>query len=111
MPSPTSCKIFASPSAFTNVPIPTSRALEGLELRNGVLRGALPDNVEVTENGLRFNVDVAAGQKTGFYLDQRDNRALTETLARGTRRAELLLLHRRLLAVCAARRREIGAVD
>ncbi len=59
-----------------------SRELEGLELRNGVLRGTLPDNVEVIENGLRFNVDVAAGQKTGFYLDQRDNRALTETLAR-----------------------------
>jgi 23S rRNA (cytosine1962-C5)-methyltransferase len=58
-----------------------SRALEGLELRNGVLRGALPDNVEVIENGLRFKVDVAAGQKTGFYLDQRNNRALTETLA------------------------------
>ncbi len=58
-----------------------SRALEGLEPRNGVLRGTLPDNVEVVENGLRFKVDVAAGQKTGFYLDQRDNRALTETLA------------------------------
>ena len=60
-----------------------SRGLEGLEQRNGVLRGALPDTVEVIENGLRFKVDVAAGQKTGFYLDQRDNRALTETLARG----------------------------
>jgi len=59
-----------------------SRVLEGLELRNGVLRGTLPDTVEVIENGLRFKVDVAAGQKTGFYLDQRDNRALTETLAR-----------------------------
>ncbi|HEX5337666.1 MAG TPA: class I SAM-dependent methyltransferase [Gallionella sp.] len=59
-----------------------SRGLEGLEVRNGVLRGALPDNVEVVEHGLRFKVDVAEGQKTGFYLDQRDNRALTETLAR-----------------------------
>jgi 23S rRNA (cytosine1962-C5)-methyltransferase len=58
-----------------------SRGLEGLEERNGVLRGTLPDNVEVIENGLHFRVDVAAGQKTGFYLDQRDNRALTETLA------------------------------
>jgi 23S rRNA (cytosine1962-C5)-methyltransferase len=58
-----------------------SRALEGLEERNGVLRGKLPDNVEVIENGLRFSVNVAAGQKTGFYLDQRDNRALTGTLA------------------------------
>ncbi len=59
-----------------------SRTLEGLELRCGVLRGNLPDSVEVIEHGLRFAVDVAAGQKTGFYLDQRDNRALTETLAR-----------------------------
>ncbi|OGB31631.1 MAG: 23S rRNA methyltransferase [Burkholderiales bacterium RIFCSPLOWO2_12_FULL_61_40] len=60
-----------------------SRGLEGLEPRNGVLRGALPESVEVVEHGLRFRVDVAAGQKTGFYLDQRDNRALTETLAAG----------------------------
>jgi len=59
-----------------------SRGLEGLEPRNGVLRGALPESVEVVEHGLRFKVDVAAGQKTGFYLDQRDNRALTETLAK-----------------------------
>ena len=58
-----------------------SRALEGLALRNEIARGKLPENVEVVENGLRFKVDVAAGQKTGFYLDQRDNRALTETLA------------------------------
>ena len=58
-----------------------SRGLEGLELRNGVLRGSLPDSVEVIENGLHFKVDIAAGQKTGFYLDQRDNRALTEMLA------------------------------
>ncbi|HEU0282330.1 MAG TPA: class I SAM-dependent methyltransferase [Gallionella sp.] len=58
-----------------------SRGLEGLEPRNGVLCGALPENVEVVEHGLRFQVDVKEGQKTGFYLDQRDNRALTETLA------------------------------
>ncbi|MFZ2160990.1 MAG: class I SAM-dependent rRNA methyltransferase [Sideroxyarcus sp.] len=57
------------------------RDLEGLPKRCGVLRGALPENVEVTENGLRFAVDVAAGQKTGFYLDQRDNRAFTGALA------------------------------
>jgi len=60
-----------------------SRGLEGLEPRNGVLRGTLPESVEVVEHGLRFKVDVKAGQKTGFYLDQRDNRALTEKLAAG----------------------------
>jgi 23S rRNA (cytosine1962-C5)-methyltransferase len=58
------------------------RELEGLPKRNGVVRGTLPGNVEVTEHGLRFAVDVAGGQKTGFYLDQRDNRALTGELAR-----------------------------
>ena len=60
-----------------------SRGLEGLELHNGILCGTLPDNVDVVERGLRFRVDVAAGQKTGFYLDQCDNRALIETLAQG----------------------------
>ena len=57
------------------------RELEGLSPRAGVLRGALPDQVEVLEHGLRFTVDVAAGQKTGFYLDQCDNRGLTGTLS------------------------------
>ncbi|OHC81453.1 MAG: 23S rRNA methyltransferase [Sideroxydans sp. GWF2_59_14] len=57
------------------------REREGLPKRNGIVRGTLPENVEVLENGLRFAVDVAAGQKTGYYLDQRDNRAFTGTLA------------------------------
>ena len=60
-----------------------SRALEGLPQRNGVLRGSLPESLLIEEHGLRFAVDVAHGQKTGFYLDQRDNRALTGTLAQG----------------------------
>ncbi len=60
-----------------------TRALEGLAEHNGVLRGTLPQEVSVTEHGLKFAVDVAHGQKTGFYLDQRDNRALTGTLAAG----------------------------
>ncbi len=58
-----------------------SRTLEGLPQRNGVLRGSLPESLIIEEHGLRFAVDVAHGQKTGFYLDQRDNRALTGTLA------------------------------
>ena len=58
-----------------------ARALEGLAERNGVLRGVLPQEISVTEHGLKFAVDVAHGQKTGFYLDQRDNRALTGALA------------------------------
>jgi len=51
------------------------RAKEGLPPVAGLLRGASPpDRLEVRENGCRFLVDLAGGQKTGFYLDQRANR-------------------------------------
>jgi 23S rRNA (cytosine1962-C5)-methyltransferase len=50
-------------------------AEEGLELRDGLLRGSLPDQaLEIREGRLRFCVDLRTGQKTGFYLDQRENR-------------------------------------
>jgi len=58
-----------------------SRALEGLPERNNVLYGNLPESLTIVEHGLHFAVDVAHGQKTGFYLDQRDNRELIGTLA------------------------------
>ena len=51
------------------------RKLEGLELNTGLLFGEVPDRVMMTENGIRFWVDVKEGQKTGFFLDQKENRA------------------------------------
>lgn len=57
-------------------------SLEGLPAQVGSLRGAIPQQVAVEEGGLRFAVDIGGGHKTGFYLDQRDNRALLRTLAR-----------------------------
>jgi 23S rRNA (cytosine1962-C5)-methyltransferase len=59
------------------------RALEGLRPRIGVARGTLPMPVTLIEDGLRYDVDVVAGQKTGFYLDQRDNRRAIRALAAG----------------------------
>ncbi len=60
------------------------RELEGLNARSGVLHGALPvAGVQMREHGLRYGVDVAKGHKTGFYLDQRDNRKRVGELARG----------------------------
>jgi 23S rRNA (cytosine1962-C5)-methyltransferase len=51
------------------------RRKEGLPLQSGVLWGTEPPElVEILENGHRFQVDVKRGQKTGFYLDQRENR-------------------------------------
>ena len=51
------------------------RRLEGLEMNTGLLYGEVPDLVEIRENGVRFLVDVKQGQKTGFFLDQKENRA------------------------------------
>lgn len=51
----------------------TVRRLEGLDPRRGWLRGTADPVIEIQEPA-RFSVDVAAGQKTGFYLDQRENR-------------------------------------
>jgi 23S rRNA (cytosine1962-C5)-methyltransferase len=60
--------------------------LEGLELQDGPLWGKLPEGpVEVEEAGVRFLVNVTEGQKTGFYLDQRDNRQAVARLAAGRR--------------------------
>ena len=52
------------------------RKLEGLPLQTGWLRGEGPTEVEIREHDWRFTVDIAHGHKTGFYLDQRDNRRL-----------------------------------
>ncbi len=60
------------------------REKEGLPSVVGPLHGAsLPPEVIVTENGLQFVVDLVAGHKTGFYLDQRENRAILEQYASG----------------------------
>jgi 23S rRNA (cytosine1962-C5)-methyltransferase len=58
------------------------REKEGLEQTTGVLAGdAPPDTLIAAENGVRFHVDVRSGHKTGFYVDQRDNRALVQAYA------------------------------
>ena len=59
------------------------RALEGLELRAGVLHGDAPEEMEVTQHGVRFRVAPLAGQKTGAFLDQRENHLAARAYARG----------------------------
>ncbi len=58
------------------------REREGLAPRTGVVHGTLPADVELVEDGLRYGVDVVSGQKTGFFLDQRDSRARLRPLCR-----------------------------
>lgn len=60
------------------------RIKEGLEPTKGTLSGKEPDDlIQILENGLKFSVDVKNGHKTGFYLDQRDNRKLVSEFSRG----------------------------
>jgi 23S rRNA (cytosine1962-C5)-methyltransferase len=62
----------------------SSRTHEGLETQNVVLAGSHPpDRVEVLENGITYNINIAEGQKSGFYCDQRDNRKIVAHYAKG----------------------------
>lgn len=60
------------------------RTREGLQPTLGLLKGTEPDElIEVKENGFKFLIDIKNGHKTGFYLDQRDNRALLSEFSKG----------------------------
>ena len=59
------------------------RSFEGLELTTGTLFGESPEELEIPQHGLRFLVAPLAGQKTGSFLDQRENRVAATKLARG----------------------------
>jgi 23S rRNA (cytosine1962-C5)-methyltransferase len=62
---------------------PRTRALEGLEQKVEVLDGEVPETIAVTENGVHYDVDVRRGQKTGLFLDQRENRSAAALYAKG----------------------------
>ena len=57
------------------------RKLEGLERQCGAILGGLPPNCSIQEHGLDYYIDVENGQKTGFYLDQRANRAKIQEIS------------------------------
>jgi 23S rRNA (cytosine1962-C5)-methyltransferase len=62
---------------------PRARLLEGLEQRVEVLAGEVPESVAVVESGITYDVDLRRGQKTGLFLDQRENRTAAALYARG----------------------------
>lgn len=62
-----------------------SRKEEKLPPASGILSGSGPTQVQIQEHGVHFEVNVAEGQKTGFFLDQRENRQLIAALAAGKR--------------------------
>jgi 23S rRNA (cytosine1962-C5)-methyltransferase len=62
---------------------PRTRTLEGLDQRVEVVAGEVPEKVSVTEGGIEYDVDLRKGQKTGLFLDQRENRTAAATYAHG----------------------------
>ncbi|HEY7978076.1 MAG TPA: class I SAM-dependent rRNA methyltransferase [Rhizomicrobium sp.] len=60
-----------------------SRALEGLDSYVRAAKGEMPGRISLIENGVRYFADIGAGQKTGWYFDQRDNHAFMAKLAKG----------------------------
>jgi 23S rRNA (cytosine1962-C5)-methyltransferase len=74
-----------APAAVVLINDSPVRKLEGLEQYHRVAQGSLDGPVELVENGCRFVADLTGGQKTGWFFDQRDNRAFMARLAKGRR--------------------------
>ena len=87
------------------------RRKEGLPLENGVLRGEVPDTVVVHENGLAMEVDVKRGQKTGYFLDQKENRLAVRRYCRGAKVLDCFCNSGGFSLNAAAVAKEVTAVD
>ncbi len=80
---------FLSPRAIVLKNTSSLRQLEGLDEYTKLAAGELTGPVEIEENGVKFLVDVLAGQKTGWFFDHRSNRELASRLAKGQRVLDL----------------------
>jgi 23S rRNA (cytosine1962-C5)-methyltransferase len=89
---------------------PKTRSLEGLEQRVQVLAGDVPERVAVEENGISYEVDLRHGQKTGLFLDQRENREAAARYASG-RLLDCFSYHGGFALELARQCRETIAVD
>ncbi len=78
-------KSLLAPQAIYEKSVSIVRDLEGLEDSCGFLFGEATAEIEVKENDIRYIVNYQEGQKTGFFLDQREMRALVGSLAKGKR--------------------------
>ncbi|MFM1651521.1 class I SAM-dependent rRNA methyltransferase [Brevibacillus sp. B_LB10_24] len=75
-------EVFAPQGIYLRNDVPV-RELEGLAQTKEVLYGECPEEVTIEENGLTYVVDIVNGQKTGFFYDQRENRAAIAPLMQG----------------------------
>ncbi|MBS1565553.1 MAG: class I SAM-dependent rRNA methyltransferase [Bacteroidetes bacterium] len=75
-------KIFRPKGIYERNDVPV-RELEGLPQQKGFLSAPFDTNIIINENGLRFHVDIENGQKTGYFLDQQDNRRAIRHIVEG----------------------------
>ena len=75
-------KIFDPKGIYERNDVPV-RELEGMVQQKGFLSAPFDTSVGITENGLKFHVDIENGQKTGYFLDQQDNRKAIHHIAKG----------------------------
>jgi 23S rRNA (cytosine1962-C5)-methyltransferase len=75
-------KIFKPKGIYERNDVPV-RELEGLQQHKGFLSDPFPTEITINENGIKFLVDVENGQKTGYFLDQQDNRRAIEHIVKG----------------------------
>ncbi len=75
-------KIFSPKGIYERNDVPV-RELEGMQQHKGFLSSPFDTNIIIKENGIKFNVDIANGQKTGYFLDQQDNRRAIQHIAKG----------------------------
>jgi 23S rRNA (cytosine1962-C5)-methyltransferase len=75
-------RIFKPKGIYERNDVPV-RELEGLPQQKGFLSEPFDTNIIINENGLRFHVDIEQGQKTGYFLDQQDNRRAIQHIVKG----------------------------
>jgi len=75
-------KIFNPKGIYERNDVPV-RELEGMQQQKGFLSAPFDTKIVINENGLKFNVDIENGQKTGYFLDQRDNRRAIQHVVKG----------------------------
>lgn len=75
-------KIFNPKGIYERNDVPV-RDLEGIPQHKGFLSEEFDTNIIINENGLKFHVDIENGQKTGYFLDQQDNRRAIERIVKG----------------------------
>ena len=103
-------KIFAPRGIYERSDVAV-RAKEGLQEEKGVLYGEVPDEVIIEENGLKMSVDVKNGQKTGYFLDQKENRYALRRYAKNAKVLDCFCNSGGFSLNAALTAKEVTAVD